>query len=358
MTLLFLFLLLALAVSFACSMWEAVLLSVTPSYVTGAIARGGATGRLLAEFKKDIDRPLSAILTLNTAAHTVGAIGVGAQANVLFGTSGLALFGVSLRFEALIAAAATLAILVVSEIIPKTLGARYWQRFVPFTVTSLKFLILALYPMVRLSEGITRMLKKDGDRPVFSRNDFLAMAEQGQNEGRLDDAEAEVIRNLMAFREARVRSIMTPRTVVQAVRADTPVRAFLAREEAAVLSRLPVYSEQIDTVDGLVLRDDLLAAAARGEQDRPVRDYQRQALFVLDRMHLPTLVKRLTQNRTHLAVVVDEYGVTQGVVTMEDVIETLLGLEIMDEADTVADMQALARARMNLTDVRAGERPG
>lgn len=355
MTLLFTFLLLALIVSFACSLWEAVLLSVTPSYVTGAIARGGTTGKLLAEFKKDIDRPLSAILTLNTTAHTVGAIGVGAQANLLFGKSGLDLFGVSLSFEALIAAAATLAILVVSEIIPKTIGASYWQRFVPFTVTSLKFLILALYPLVRLSEGITRLLKKDGDRPVFSRTDFLAMAEQGQNEGRLDETEAEVIRNLLAFRDARVRTIMTPRTVVQAVRADTPVSEFLEREEATVLSRLPVYREEIDTVDGLVLRDDLLAAAARDEHDRPVRDYQREALFVLDHMRLPTLVKRLTQNRTHLAVVVDEYGVTQGVVTMEDVIETLLGLEIMDEADTVADMQALARARMNLSDVRAGD---
>ena len=348
MLMLALYISLALGVSFLCSLLEATLLSLTPTYLASLDNKRPKLASLWRGFKEDIDKPLAAILSLNTIAHTVGAAGAGAQATKLFGE---VYFGV-------ISAVLTLLILVFSEIIPKTLGARYWQRFVPFTVTSLKFLILALYPMVRLSEGITRMLKKDGDRPVFSRNDFLAMAEQGQNEGRLDDAEAEVIRNLMAFREARVRSIMTPRTVVQAVRADTPVRAFLAREEATVLSRLPVYSEQIDTVDGLVLRDDLLAAAARDEQDRPVRDYQRQALFVLDRMHLPTLVKRLTQNRTHLAVVVDEYGVTQGVVTMEDVIETLLGLEIMDEADTVADMQALARARMNLTDVRAGERPG
>ncbi|WP_029891262.1 CNNM domain-containing protein [Polycyclovorans algicola] len=346
MTLLIVFLLLALVISFACSMWEAVLLSVTPSYVTGAIAKGSTTGKLLAEFKKDIDRPLSAILTLNTTAHTVGAIGVGAQANVLFGSAGLDLFGLSLSFEAIIAGAATLAILVFSEIIPKTLGASYWQKFVPFTVTSLKVLIWVLYPLVRMSEGLTRLLKKDGDRPVFSRHDFLAMAEQGQNEGRLDDSETEVIRNLMAFRETTARAIMTPRTVVQAVRADTVISDFLARDDSATVSRLPVYRDEIGTVSGFVLRDDLLAAAARGEQTQPVSNYQREALFVLDRMHLPVLVKRLTQSRTHLAVVVDEYGVTQGVVTMEDVIETLLGLEIMDEADTVADMQALARERV------------
>lgn len=345
MTLLIMFLLLALVISFACSMWEAVLLSITPSYVTGTIAKGSTTGRLLAEFKKDIDRPLAAILSLNTTAHTVGAIGVGGQANVLFGNSGLQIFGMTLSFEALIAGAATLVILVFSEIIPKTIGARYWQRFVPFTVTSLKFLIIALYPLVRMSEGITRVLKKEGDRPVFSRTDFLAMAEQGHTEGRLDAAEAEVIRNVLAFRDATARAIMTPRTVVKAVRADITVGEFLAREDAASVSRLPVYRDEIGAVDGLVLRDDLLAAAARDEHDRPVSDYQRQPLFVLDHMRLPTLVKRLTDTRIHLAVVVDEYGVTQGVVTMEDVIETLLGLEIMDEADTVADMQALARAQ-------------
>lgn len=348
MTLLIVFLLMALVISFVCSMWEAVLLSVTPSYVTGAIAKGGTTGKLLAEFKKDIDRPLSAILTLNTTAHTVGAIGVGSQANVLFGSDGLDLLGLSVSFEAIIAALATLAILVFSEIIPKTIGARYWQRFVPFTVTSLKFLIIVLYPLVRLSEGITRVLKRDGDRPVFSRTDFLAMAEQGHTEGRLDPAEAEMIRSLLAFRDTRVRSIMTPRTVVLAVRGDDTVEAFLAREDASTVSRLPVFSDDIDTVDGFVMRDDLLAAAARGEQGEPVRRYQRDALFVLDTMHLPVLIKQLTQRRIHLAVVVDEYGVTQGVVTMEDVIETLLGLEIMDEADTVSDMRALARERVRM----------
>ena len=339
-----LFLLLALVVSFACSMWESVLLSVTPSYVTRRVQEGGSTGRLLQEFKRDIDRPLSAILTLNTIAHTVGAIGVGAQANLLFGSAGLALMGMHLSFEAMIAGGATLAILVVSEIIPKTLGATYWERFAPLTVRCLKFLVLALYPFVRLSETITRFLKGGAHGPVFSRADFLAMAELGRQEGRLDASEASVIQNLLEFRETRARQVMTPRTVVIAARGSDTVGEFLERNPELAVSRLPVYRDDIDTVTGMVLKDDLLAAAARDEHDRRIDTISREALFVLDQQPLPRLLRQLTEARAQLAVVVDEYGVTQGVVTMEDVVETLLGLEIMDEADTIADMQALARA--------------
>lgn len=344
MGLLLLFLTLALVVSFACSMWESVLLSVTPSYVTRHLQENDSTGRLLQEFKRDIDRPLSAILTLNTIAHTVGAIGVGAQANVLFGSAGIALLGAHISFEAMIAAAATLAILVLSEIIPKTLGATYWERFVPITVRCLKLLILALYPFVRLSELITRFLKGAAHGPVFSRADFLAMAELGRQEGRLDASEAAVIQNLLAFRETRARQIMTPRTVVVAAHGSDTVGEFLAAHPDLAVSRIPVYPDNIDTVTSIVLKDDLLAAAARDEHDRRIDSLARDALFVLDRQHLPRLMRQLTGARAQLAVVVDEYGVTQGVVTMEDVVETLLGMEIMDEADTVADMQELARA--------------
>jgi CBS domain containing-hemolysin-like protein len=347
MGLLLLFLLLALLVSFACSMWESVLLSVTPSYVTRHEQEGDPTGRLLREFKQDIDRPLSAILTLNTIAHTVGAIGVGAQANVLFGSAGLSFLGARISFEAMIAGGATLAILVLSEIIPKTLGATYWERFVPLTVRCLKVLIIALYPFVRLSELITRFLKGGAKGPVFSRADFLAMAELGRQEGRLDASEASVIQNLLAFRETRARQIMTPRTVVVAARGSDTVGDFLSAHPELTVSRLPVYPEDIDTVTGIVLKDDLLAAAARDEHDRRVDSLEREALFVLDQQHLPRLLRQLTGARAQLAVVVDEYGVTQGVVTMEDVVETLLGMEIMDEADRVADMQALARANGN-----------
>lgn len=345
MLLLLFFLTLALLVSFACSMWESVLLSVTPSYVTRSVSEGRATGRLLSEFKRDIDRPLSAILTLNTIAHTVGAIGVGAQANVLFGTASFSLLGFQLSLEAIVAAATTLAILIFSEIIPKTLGASYWERFVPLTVRCLKVLILVLYPLVRLSEGITRFLKKSERAPAFTRADFLAMAELGRSEGRLDASEAAVISNLLSFRETRARQVMTPRTVVIGADAEETVADFLARYPELPVSRLPVYEGHIDQVTGLAMKHDILAAAARGESDRLIGTLAREALFVLESMRLPQLLRRLTSERLQLAVVVDEYGATSGVVTVEDIVEALLGLEIMDEADSVADMQALARER-------------
>ena len=346
MTLLLAFLLLALIVSFACSMWESVLLSVTPSYVARAQAEGRSTGRLLAEFKRDIDRPLAAILTLNTIAHTVGAIGVGAQAHEIYGSQGIELGGWSLSYEALIAAGATLAILVFSEIMPKTLGATYWRRFVPMTVYSLKALVWLLYPLVRLSEGITRFLKHGAKGPVFSRADFLAMTDLGHSQGGLEPREAAVIRNLLAFRDLRVREVMTPRTVLVAAQADEAVEAVLARTATELpMSRLPLYADSIDEVVGLLLRDDLLAAAAEGRGGEPVSALAREAVFVLDSMHLPAVLRLLMQARQKLAVVVDEYGATSGVVTIEDLFETLIGEEIMDEADEVADMQALARRR-------------
>lgn len=345
MLLLISFLLLALLVSFACSMWESVLLSVTPSYVTRSISEGSATGRLLSEFKHDIDRPLSAILTLNTVAHTVGAIGVGAQANALFGTVGFSVFGYLISLEAIVAVGTTLAILIFSEIIPKTLGASYWERFVPITVRCLKFLILALYPLVRLSELITRFLKKGERGPAFTRADFLAMAELGRSEGRLDASEAAVINNLLSFRGTRAREVMTPRTVVIGAAAEDTVDQFLERHPNLPVSRMPVYEGHIDQVTGLVMKNDILTAAARGEGDRRIGTLARECLFVLESMRLPQLLRQLTAQRLQLAVVVDEYGATSGVVTFEDIIEALLGLEIMDEADSVADMQELARTR-------------
>jgi CBS domain containing-hemolysin-like protein len=345
MSLLLAFFLLALVTSFACSLWESVLLSITPTYAAEARSRGSATGRLLDQFTEDIDRPLAAILTLNTIAHTVGAIGVGAQANRLLGTGGVEILGVTVSFEALVAAVTTLAILVLSEIIPKTLGANYWRQLAPFTARSLKVLIVVLWPFVWLSETLTRYLRKEKDAPMFRHSEFLAMAEMGRQEGALDDAEARVIRNLLGFQRIRTREIMTPRTVLVAGERSQTVEAFLEELGEPVYSRLPVYERAIDTVTGIVLMDDLLAAMATGSGHRTLAELERDALFVPDSLSLPRLLRQMLKARQQLAVVVDEYGVTAGVVTMEDITETLLGLEIMDEKDAVADLQHLARER-------------
>lgn len=345
MTLLIVFFCLAIVVSFACSLWESVLLSITPSYVTHATSEGTTTGRLLSEFKRDIDRPLSAILTLNTIAHTVGAIGVGAQASRIWGSGGFNLWGIVLDYEALVAAITTLAILVLSEIIPKTIGANHWERLAPFTAASLKLLIVAVWPLVWMSQAITRYLKKDKAMPVFSRAEFLAMTEMGRAEGQLDEREAAMINNLLSLNRLRVYDVMTPRPVVVGGDQTDTVEAFLAEHPDLPFSRLPVYEGVIDKVTGIVFKDDLLGALGTGEGHRTLAELEREALFVPDTLSLARALSQLLERRQQLAVVVDEYGVTAGVITVEDILETLLGIEIMDEKDSVADLQRLARER-------------
>jgi CBS domain containing-hemolysin-like protein len=353
MTLLIVFFLFAILVSFACSIWESVLLSVTPSYVNRANQEGSRTGKLLNEFKQDIDRPLAAILTLNTFAHTIGAIGVGAQASRLWGSGGFELAGVMIDYEAVVAAVTTLGILVLSEIIPKTLGANYWQQLAPFTVRAIKALIIALYPLVWMSQTITRFLKKDKEHPVFSRAEFLAMTEMGRTEGQLDEQEAEVIRNLLNLNQLRVHDVMTPRPVVLAGDREQTVAEFMEENPELVFSRIPVFDDEIDTVTGVVFKDDLLAAMAAGEGGRVLAELERQALFIPETLTLTKVLPQLLDSRQQLAVAVDEYGVTAGVITVEDVLETLLGLEIMDEQDSVADLQRLARERWKARHERA-----
>ena len=343
MTLLVFFFCFAIAVSFVCSLWESVLLSVTPSYVTKVNSQGRRTGRLLDEFKQDIDRPLAAILTLNTIAHTVGAIGVGAQASRLWGTGGVEFAGLLINYEAIVAAVTTLAILVISEIIPKTIGANYWERLAPFTVRSLKILTVALWPRVWMSQVITQFLKKDKSQPVFSHAEFLAMTEMGRLEGQLDDREAAVIRNLLSLNRLRVHDIMTPRPVVIAGDRTDSIAEFLADHPDLPFSRVPVFDDSIDTVTGVAFKDDLLAAMATGDGHRALAELERESLFVPETLSVAGVLPQLLEKRQQLAVVVDEYGVTAGVITVEDVLETLLGLEIMDEKDSVADLQRLAR---------------
>jgi CBS domain containing-hemolysin-like protein len=345
MTLLILFFALAIVISFACSLWESVLLSITPTYLTSVSQEGRATGRLLNEFKRDIDRPLAAILTLNTVAHTVGAIGVGAQASRLWGSGGFALAGLVIDYEAVVAAVTTLAILVISEIIPKTLGANHWQKLAPFTAQSLKVLIFLLWPLVRMSQGITQYLKKDKSLAIFSRAEFLAMTEMGRAEGQLDEREAEVIRNLLSLNRLRVRDVMTPRPVLVAGERTDSIADFLAEHPELPFSRIPLFDGNVDKIMGIAFKDDLLAAMASGDGDRSLAELEREALFVPETLSLARVLSRLLERQQQLAVVVSEYGGTEGVITVEDVLETLLGLEIMDEKDSVADLQRLARER-------------
>ncbi|MEM0993191.1 MAG: hemolysin family protein [Bacteroidota bacterium] len=336
------FFLLSIIFSFLCSVWEAVLLSITPSYVQRQVQDGTQTGKLLQEYKKDIDRPLSAILTLNTIAHTVGAIGVGAQAGAMFGAEEKFL-GIS--YESLIAGGMTLAILILSEIIPKTIGANMWQSLAPFTVKSLRILLFILYPFVWISQLITKFLKKDKDKSVLSRADYAAMTKVVSESGELDKSESTIINNLLKLEELKVRDIMTPRTVITMVEAATTLMDYYKSQSKLRFSRIPIYEGKTDNVVGLVLKDDILLRLVEDEDDLTMDSIKRPVLAVQADLELPKLFETLTQQRSHLAIVVDEYGSLVGLVTMEDVFETLLGLEILDESDAVASLQELARER-------------
>jgi len=343
MTLLIFFFVLSIAVSFLCSILEAVLLSITPSYVHGRIQEGSKLGAQLEEFKKDIDRPLSAILTLNTIAHTVGAIGVGAQAGKLYGNNNLDIFGFELSYESIVASLMTLAILILSEIIPKTVGANFWKALTPFTLATLRVLIFLLFPLVWLSQLITRKMKKEKGRSVLSRADFTAMAQVGEESGALEQSESQIIHNLLRLKELTVRDIMTPRTVMVSAEEGTTCLDFHNQHPNLRFSRIPTYQGRSDNITGIVLKDDILTQLANDHDEVLLGDIKRPLQVVGDRMHLQLLFEHLTKNRVHLAMVVDNFGSVAGLVTMEDLLETLLGLEIVDESDQVEDLQMLAR---------------
>lgn len=335
MTLLFVYVAIALGVSFLCSILEAALLSITPSHLAKLEQDRPKVGGRLRALKTHVDRPLAAILSLNTIAHTIGAAGVGAEAQRLWGSEVLAIASVVL----------TLLILFVSEIVPKTLGAMYWRRLTGFISAVLPPLILILLPLVWLSEAITGFMRRRRVSEKLSREEFAALARVGEEQGVFDESEMRILRNLFHFGSLRTKDIMTPRTVMFSLEENTTVRDAIAERGSMIFSRIPIWKENPDQVTGYILKDQLLLRAARDELDVPVRAFAREALMVPDTIALPSLFEKLLDNREHIAVVVDEYGGVDGVVTMEDVLETLIGLEIVDEMDSVKDMRAMARAK-------------
>ena len=323
------FFLLSIVFSFLCSVWEAVLLSVTPSYIKLKEEEDPATGELLAKFKKDIDRPLSAILTLNTIAHTVGAIGVGAQAGKIFGTTQLDVFGFEIAYESLVATIMTLAILFLSEIIPKTIGANNWKSLAPFTAKSLRILSWLLHPFIWISSKITGFLKKDKNKSVFSKQDFSAMVDVVSESGDLADEDHKLIKNLLQFDELVVKDIMTPRTVMVMAEESLSLAEFYKKNKVRSFSRIPLYKETKDEVSGILLKDHLLQHLLEGDPNATLSSISREATIVPGSMTMRKVFEILNERQEHMAIVVDEYGGVMGLVTLEDIIETLFGFEIV-----------------------------
>ncbi|QDT14460.1 CNNM domain-containing protein [Alienimonas californiensis] len=342
--LLIFYLCLAIGFSFLCSVAEAVLLSVTPSYIAQLRDREARGAETLTRLKKNVDRPLAAILSLNTIAHTFGAAGVGAEAAAIFGDA----------YVAAISAILTLMILVLSEIIPKTIGATYWRALAPTMGTFVSWLIWAMYPLVLLSDGLAKLISPQGTHGVVTREEIAAMATLGAQSGNLEKSESRIFANLLRFRELTVADVMTPRTVVIAFPQDLTAEELFERNPEIPVSRLPIYKDKLDEVTGFVHRNDLLLARARGEGGKRLSEFRRDLTTVRDEATLTELSDLLLGGGSHIAAVTDRFGGLDGVVTLEDLIETLLGLEIVDEHDAAPDMQKLARRKWEQRAKRLG----
>lgn len=353
MGLLIFYALISIFFSFICSILEAVLLSITPTYINLKKKEGKSYAVTLETLKKDVDQPLIAILTLNTVAHTVGAILVGVQAksayNATYGSRSATFLGFEFTEDLMVGVVSTvmtLLILVTSEIIPKTIGATYWRKLTNFTAITLKGMVLVLKytGLLWILQLFTRLISnKNPHVSILSREDFTTMADIARDEGVFQESESTVIKNLLKLNEVLVKDIMTPRAVMQIAPENKSIAAFYSENQRFRFSRIPVHGEQEDSITGYVLKDNLLEEIIHNNGHMLLADIKRELLVTKRKTPIPQLFETLIAKREHIALVVDEYGSVSGLVTMEDVIETLLGLEIMDESDTIADLQLLAR---------------
>lgn len=339
MTLLIIYGVVSIFFSFLCSILEAVLLSITPTFINVKKKEGKSFANDLEALKKDVDKPLIAILTLNTIAHTVGAILVGAQAKKVFNDEGNGVFIVS--------AIMTVLILVASEIIPKTIGATYWKQLANFTTKGLKILIFfcKYTGIIWVLQLFTKMFGKGAHgESILSREDFSAMTDIAEQEGVFHESESTIIRNILRFKDVLTKDIMTPRTVLKIADENKTIQSFLDENQPLRFSRIPLFSNGAsDNITGYFLKDDLLLAITKNEGKNSLATIKRDILVTKRNLPIPNLFEKLIERKEHLALVVDEYGSVSGLVTQEDVIETLLGLEIMDESDNVPNLQHLAR---------------
>ena len=324
---------LALGVSFICSILEAVVLSTPQTYVNILENEGKRTAPMWKMLKDDDSvRPLTAILTLNTVAHTMGAAGVGSQVQQIWGV------------EVLTAASAilTLAVLFLSEIIPKTLGAAYWKRLSTPSAYLLTWFTKSLFFLIGPIQ-ILKSILPSSKNAMVTRDDVAAMADLGETEGALDEAEETIIHNLLGLRNVLVEEEMTPRVVLTAYEMNTTIKEILDSNNILRFSRIPVFEDNIDNVQGLVIRSEILMAASRDDWDLTLKDLMKPITTIELGSTIEDALDVFLENKQQFALVKDEFGGTSGILTMEDVMETLLGKEIVDELDEVEDMRELAR---------------
>lgn len=353
MSLLILYASLSIFFSFLCSILEAVLLSITPTFISIKKQEGKLFAKTLERLKNDIDKPLIAILTINTIAHTVGAIMVGVQAETL----GYEINILGINTVGIVSAIMTILILVASEIIPKTIGATYWKQLANFTS---KILVLLIFPLkwtgiLWLLQLTTKLIGgKNIHGSVLSREDFHAMTDIAQKVGVFEKNESAIIKNLLTFKEIRAKDIMTPRTVMVTASEDETIQSFFEKHPKLQFSRIPIYKTNSDNITGYIIKGEVLEEIINGNGGNNLAKIKREILITNRNLPIPDLFEKFIAKREHVALVVDEYGSTSGLVSMEDVIETLLGLEIMDESDNVPDLQHLARKNWEIRAQKIG----
>jgi len=328
----------ALLVSFLCSLLESVLLSLSITHVSVMEKEGKRSGKIMAELKENINRPLAAILTINTIAHTAGAAGVGAETHQVFGNEWVSVASVIL----------TLAILIFSEIIPKTIGSVYSKSLAAFTAFTCQFLMWLVYPFVLLSESMSTLIPgaENGREAKASREELLAMAEMSEDEGAIDEQEGDIIENLIKLDDIPVEEVMTPRSVVFALNQDETVGEVVEKHSPIAFSRIPIYDEDLDSIIGFVNRYTLVNKQAEDKFHIQMKELMKPIHSVNENKSVSDVLDQFVKRRQQLFIVQDEFGTTTGLISLEDAIETLLGVEIVDEHDHVVDMRKLATAKM------------
>lgn len=336
MELLLLFLLGAMGISFLCSMLESILMTTTFSYINLREEEGYAPAKLMKKYKEDTGRPLAAILSLNTIANTIGAAGVGMQATEVFGS----------KWFGLVSAITTILILVFSEIIPKVIGTTYWRSLMGFTARTIHALIVMLYPIVLLVELLTHLLRGKEEDSTVSREEVLAMVNVGEEEGVVDEDENKIFSNLMRLDSIHAYDVMTPRSVAKIAHETMNLKDYYDSDEYDNFSRIPLYNPDApEYITGYVLRNDALEDLTEDNFNKTLVDIKRPLPSFDQDMTLGTIFDSMLKQKSQIAQVIDEYGCFVGILTLEDIIETIFGLEIIDEYDTVIDMQQYARER-------------
>lgn len=335
MTLLLIFLSGALFASFLCSILEATLMSTPLSYITMREEEGYKPASLMKEYKSEPSRPIAAILSLNTIANTIGAAGVGRQATEVFGS----------QWFGLVSALMTVLVLVFAEIIPKTIGTSYWKRLTGFATYAIRMLVFILYPLVVCIEFLQKLITPEDSETGVSREEISAMAEVAEESGELDEDESEIIQNIINIDEVKAADIMTPRVVAAIASERMSVKNFYKDKRFLHHSRIPVYADNDEYITGYILRIEALQLMAEDKYDKTLGEIRRDIESFSEETPLDKVWDAMIGKDEQIAVVINDYGSFQGILTLEDVIETILGDEIVDERDAVRDMQQLARER-------------